>query len=163
MSKKPKGIARAAKERRRAEAEQRNARTPLSRTRLAREGSVEYRANIAATTVKATLRSEGDILTEPEVRLGPLVLQPRNSVSQFRPDRTTGERGPAITPRPKRRTPPRRRRPTHRAAHIAPRRIGDGIKPNHLARAVDIHDLFPRTELLDAVATAQTAVEAVQP
>lgn len=40
-----------------------------------------------------------------------------------------------------------------RASDIAPRRIGDGLQPNHAARAVDIDALFPKAPKLEPIRT----------
>lgn len=133
-----KGAARAAKQRRRAEAETRNALTPEDRRRTSREGSIEYRlSNLPLWPTPQ----------EPPVRPQPVIITAsrHRASAAAQPARSDHDPGPAITlpPREKqhKHRPARHQPPPPRAPHVAARRIGDGIKPNHVARALSIETL----------------------
>ena len=177
----PKGIARAAKERRRAEAETRNARTPDHRRRVAREGSVKDRSRkrpavarglhevsfwvnedgtrgfecLCGCMYDGIERADLDrirtnhVCWTPPARSTWRPAKKGDTPGQLPPQLPPPARRPAprepgspVTPKAKRVPRPRRRPTTTRASHVAPRRIGDGLKPNHGARAIAIADVF---------------------
>lgn len=135
-----KGIARAAKERRRAEAEARNARTPDDRRRVSREGSVEYRAKRPTPPAASALAPAPAEPEKPRVRRGVVLAapKPRHVPAPADAEQVRARRKAAHL----RRTTKGAARWT-RPSDIAPRRITDGIKPNHEERAISLAELWP--------------------
>lgn len=132
---KNKGVARAAKELRRLQAEERNAATPMERRRFWRDGAPEARTTETVPAPALALRVQPVILVKPRRQPVELVRVVHEVAAD--PESARARR----RARYERATAPAAQRRT-RASDAAPRRIGDGIKPNHAARAVPIGAVF---------------------
>lgn len=133
-----KGVARAAKELRRQQAEERNAQTPDERRRCNRDGDAADRAALDRMLAVAV----------PVARAAKVAVPARKRPTVLPVVRVPGE---PITKPGDRKRPTVRTAPPPPRVHVAPRRITDGLRPNHAARAVALGGVFPPTDLPAAV------------